>query len=140
MMCYITYLGSPRVSLVSLRTYTCVVSCFQSCLTIHDPTDCSCRSPVRIFQAGNTEWPPLYPRHLPDLGIKPSLTSPVLEGSLPTEPPSFHFKTSNALIGNLYSKISHIQPPLNHCQDFLGGTVVKNLLASVGDAKEMRSC
>ena len=64
----------------------CAFSVIQSCLTLHDPMDCSVRG---IFQATILEWVAIFcSRVSPDRGIElPSLVPSVLSGGFFTTEP-----------------------------------------------------
>ena len=62
----------------------CVCACSQSCPTLCDPMDCSCRASLSMEFCRQEYWSGLLfppPGDLPDPGIEPtSLVSPVLAG------------------------------------------------------------
>ena len=74
-----------------MRVTPCVLCCGQSCLTLHDPMDCSppASSVHEIFQARILQQIAIStPRDLPNPGIKPtSLASPALPGGFFTTAP-----------------------------------------------------
>ena len=74
-----------------MRVTPCVLSCGQSCLTLHDPMDCSppASSVHEIFQTRILQQIAIStPRDLPNPGTEPaSLASPALPGRFFTTAP-----------------------------------------------------